>query len=145
MSHFNGLLHGAKVVLGVYSVLPRSRQNHSQYGLLHLQTHYLLSKSEDLTLSWSYNINGTLAYAKLFYIGDSQSKKLIALKPSVGSGDINMDAAFQDRFFLNISDTQALVKILAVQRSDKGTYRYEITNLDLVSISSDVEIIVLCE
>ena len=103
-------------------------------------------ESENITLLWQYNLNGTqLSYTKFFkMIGDGQSKKLIALKPSSSSA-VTVDSAFQDRFFFNISENRASVKILPLQRSDRGTYRYEVSNQDLFTISNDVKMTVLCE
>ncbi|RMX47201.1 hypothetical protein pdam_00023708 [Pocillopora damicornis] len=99
-------------------------------------------ENENLNLQWSYKIDGSLTFAKFFRIGDGRSEKLIALKSSSNSS-IDVDLAFRDRFIFNISNDQALVTLVAVQRSDSATYRLQIANQDLLEIDKDVKIRVL--
>lgn len=99
-------------------------------------------ENENLNLQWSYKIDGSLTFAKFFRIGDGRSEKLIALKSSSNSS-VDVDSAFRDRFIFNISNDQALVTLVAVQRSDSATYRLQIANQDLLEIDKDVKIRVL--
>ncbi|XP_022803692.1 uncharacterized protein LOC111341014 isoform X2 [Stylophora pistillata] len=100
-------------------------------------------ENENLDLHWRFNTGGSLTFAKFLLMGDDQSEKqLIALKSS-SNGSVNVDSAFRDRFIFNISNYQALVTLVAVQRYDSARYRFQIANQDLDRINNDVNIRVL--
>ncbi|PFX11518.1 lachesin-like [Stylophora pistillata] len=99
-------------------------------------------ENENLDLHWRFNTDGSLAFAKFLLIGDDQSEKLIALKSS-SNASVNVASAFRDRFIFNITNKQALVTLVAVQRSDSATYRFQIANQHLDEIDNDVNIRVL--
>lgn len=100
-----------------------------------------VTEGQNVTLSWSYNIAGTLQLAQLKKIYADGSTRLIVRKFS----NINptIASAFRDRFHVQIiSGTQTTLTITGIPRSDSGMYRYEISNDNLDSDQSDVEILV---
>ncbi|XP_022803747.1 peroxidasin homolog [Stylophora pistillata] len=99
-------------------------------------------ENENLDLHWRFKTDGLLAFAKFWLIGDDRLKKLIALKSS-SNGSVNVDPAFRDRFIFNISNNQALVTLVAVQRSDSAIYHFQLVNQHLDKIDNDVKITVL--
>ena len=63
----------------------------------------------------------------------------------VGANDIMVEAKYQDRFRANISDSQAWLKILRVQRSDEGMYEFRLEPGAGNTITSRLELIVHCK
>ena len=98
----------------------------------------IANETSDLTLMWKYNAVGSIIVATLDGVGDRIARR-------VGANDIEVEAKYQDRFRANISDSQAWLKILRVQRSDEGMYDFRLEPGDSGAISDQLELIVHCK
>ena len=100
-------------------------------------------EGQNLTLQWSYNLDGQAnAFTRIVNVtGGSQT----AVAVRSGNNNAIVTAGYENQFKASISDTEAILTILAVPRSvNEETYRLVIfatTN----SLTSDVGISVLCE
>ena len=84
----------------------------------------IANETSDLTLMWKYNAVGSIIIATFGSITGGGVGDRIARR--VGANDIMIEAKYQDRFRANISDSQAWLKILRVQRSDEGMYDFRL-------------------
>ena len=98
----------------------------------------IANETSDLTLMWKYNAVGSIIIATFDGVGDRIARK-------VAANDIEVEAKYQDRFRANISDSQAWLKILRVQRSDEGRYDFRLEPGDSSPISGQVELVVRCK
>ena len=98
----------------------------------------LPNETSDLTLMWKYNTFGPIIVATFDGVGDRIARR-------VGANDIEVEAKYQDRFRANISDSQAWLKILRVQRSDEGMYDFRLEPAAGNTISGQLELIVHCK
>ena len=66
----------------------------------------------------------------------------MGIAQSLGGGSTNVAQGFKERFLASITDSEAHLTILSVQRSDKGTYKFQAssTNFGVLSDSVDVEV-----
>ena len=103
----------------------------------------IANETSELTLTWKYNIAGSIILARFANIIGGGVKDRIARR--VGANDIIVEAKYQDRFRANISDSQAWLKILKVQRSDKGMYEFDVEPGTGNSFSDQLELIVHCK
>ena len=98
----------------------------------------IANETSDLTLMWKYNAVGSIIIATFDGVGDRIARK-------VAANDIEVEAKYQDRFRANISDSQAWLKILRVQRSDEGMYEFRLEPTAGNTFSGDLELIVHCK
>ena len=97
-------------------------------------------ETRNLTLVWEYTLDGSVAFAQFLNIIGGGSER-IARQLSQG-GSVNVDAKYQDRFTVVITDSQASLKIRGVQRSDQGKYRFSLSPTGSGNILHEVEVIV---
>ena len=98
----------------------------------------IANETSDLTLMWKYNAVGFILLATFGGDGNRIARR-------VGANDIIVEAKYQDRFRANISDSQAWLKILRVQRSDEGMYEFRLEPTAGNTFSGDLELIVHCK
>ena len=103
----------------------------------------IANETSDLTLMWKYNAVGSIIVATFGNIPGGGVSDRIARR--VGANDIEVEAKYQDRFRANISDSQAWLKILRVQRSDEGMYEFGLEPGAGFTISGQLELIVYCK
>ena len=103
----------------------------------------IANETSDLTLMWKYNAVGSIIVGTFGNItGDGVSDRIAR---RVGANDIEVEAKYQDRFRANISDSQAWLKILRVQRSDEGMYEFWLEPGTGNTISGQLRLIVHCK
>ena len=101
----------------------------------------IANETSDLTLMWKYNAVGSGILVATF---DHGVGGRIARK--IGANDVMVEAKYQDRFLSNVSESQAWLKILRVQRTDEGMYDFRLEpNVGGNSISDQLELIVHCK
>ena len=98
----------------------------------------IANETSDLTLMWTYNIVGSIIVATFDGVGDRIARR-------IGANDVVVEAKYQDRFRANISDSQAWLKILRVQRSDEGMYDFRMEPTAGDTISGQLRLIVHCK
>ena len=100
-------------------------------------------EGQNLTLQWSYNLDGqTHAFTSIADVTGG-SAKIVATRSGSSNGIII--GGYENQFEASISDAQAVLTILAVPRSVNGErYLLSIATLSN-SLTSNVEISVLCE
>ena len=98
-----------------------------------------VEEGDNITLRWTYNIDGTFRDSVFTSI---RTGSTIALKDSSG---LAVAAEFSDHVQVIISDSEAALTLLHVNRSDDGDYQYFIRNTDLRSTTSVVNVFVLCK
>ena len=98
----------------------------------------IANETSDLTLMWKYNPVGSIIVATFLGVGRRIARR-------VGANDIMVEANYQDRFRANISDSQAWLKILRVQRSDEGRYEFRLEPGAGETISGELRLIVQCK
>lgn len=103
----------------------------------------IANETSDLTLMWKYNAVGSIIVAAFVNTTGGGVGDRIARR--VGANDIMVEAKYQDRFRANISDSQAWLKILRVQRSDEGMYEFRLEPTAGNTFSGDLELIVHCK
>ena len=97
-------------------------------------------ETRDLTLVWEYTLDGSVLFAQFLNITDGGSER-IARQASQG-GSVDVEAKYQDRFTVVITDSQASLNIRGVQRSDQGKYRFTLSPTGSGDISDEAEVIV---
>ena len=74
-----------------------------------------VEETHDITLVWNYTLDGTVALAKFWNttggVNDEIARQF--------QGSTTVHSSYQERFRADISDTQARLTILKVQRSDR--------------------------
>ena len=83
----------------------------------------IANETSDLTLMWKYNVVSAIIVATFANITGGGGDRIAR---RVGANDIIVEVKRQDRFRANISDSQAWLKILRVQRSDEGMYNFRL-------------------
>ena len=104
----------------------------------------IANETSDLTLMWKYNAVSSIIVATFGNITGGGDDRIAR---RVGANDIIVEAKYQDRFRANISDSQAWLKILRVQRSDEGMYEFRLErgDGDGIPITDQLELIVRCK
>ncbi|XP_067032626.1 fibroblast growth factor receptor 3-like isoform X6 [Acropora muricata] len=97
-------------------------------------------EGKNFTLEWNYILNGTISYAQYVIVKGHGSDSLIGRR--FGPGCVTVQGGFQARFRANVTDTRAQLTILAVQRSDEGSYKLTILPTGAGSISELVTLVV---
>ena len=95
----------------------------------------------DLILVWEYTLDGSVLFAQFVNFTGSASGERIARQLSQG-GSVNVEAKYQDRFTVAITDSQASLKIRGVKSSDQGQYRFSLSPTGSGNIRHEVEVIV---
>ena len=102
----------------------------------------IANETSDLTLMWKYNAVGSIIVAMFGNITGGGNDRIAR---RVGVNGIIVEAKYQDRFRVNISDSQAWLKILRVQRSDEGMYNFGLEPGAGNTIFDQLELIVHCK
>ena len=97
-----------------------------------------VDEGDNITLRWTYNIDGTFRNS----VFELSTGETIALKD--GSG-LTVAPAFSGRVQVFISDSEATLTLLRVNRSDDKDYRYRIQNTAIQARASVVNIVVQCK
>ena len=97
-------------------------------------------ETRDLTLVWEYTLDGSVLLAQFLNVTGGGSER-IARQVSEG-GSVNVEAKYQDRFTVVITDSQASLKIRGVQSSDQGKYLFTLIPTGGGDILHEVEVIV---
>ena len=100
-------------------------------------------EGKKITLEWNYILDGTVHSAQYVIIKGHGSDSLIGQR--FGPGNVTAQGGFQARFRANVTDTRAQLTILAVQRSDEGSYKLTILPTGAGSISELVTLVVNCK
>ena len=99
---------------------------------------------QNLTLQWSYNLNGQANV--LTRIVNVTGGWVTTVASRLQTNDATVTAGFENQFIASISDTEAILTILAVPRSvNEEKYRLLILATINTLTSVDVDISVLCE
>ncbi|XP_067029796.1 opioid-binding protein/cell adhesion molecule-like isoform X2 [Acropora muricata] len=89
-------------------------------------------EGQNFTLEWTYTLDGSVGSAKVAVVNSDGTELLIGKKFDLGV--ITVEPNYQPRFRAQATDTTAKLTILAVQRSDAGTYRLNVLPTGLGSI-----------
>ena len=101
-------------------------------------------EGHNLTLHWSYDLDGQGNVITLISNVTGGSGKNVVSR--TGSSDAIVRAGYENQFIASISDTEAILTILAVPRSvNEEKYRLLILATINTLTSVDVDISVLCE
>ena len=102
-------------------------------------------EGQNLTLHWSYNLDGqSNEHARISKVTDESGTTTVVRRS--GSSDAIVSAGYENQFLASISDTEAILTILAVPRSGSGEkYSLVIFATNNILNSVIVEISVLCE
>ena len=98
-------------------------------------------ETHDVILVWNYTPDGTVAFVKFWNTAGGVNEE-IAMH---FQGSTTVYSGYQERFRADITDTQARLTILKVQRSDKGKYEVALTASGSGSLRHMVEVIVQCK
>ena len=101
------------------------------------------TEGQNLTLVWTYTLDGAVALAQFNIITESGSGLLIGKR--FGPGVITVEPEYQVRFRAQATDTRAELNIFAVQRSDEATYRLNVIPTGSGSLVQLVVLIVSCK
>ena len=99
-------------------------------------------ETHDITLVWNYTLDGTVALAKFFNVTGGVN---VEIGRRFGNSSTTVKSGFQERFRADISDTQAWLKIVRVQRSEQGQYAFDMSVNPIGTLRHVVEVIVQCK
>ena len=93
---------------------------------------------------WHYTLAASIALARFVNVTGAD-REVIATK--AGSGSTNVVPKYQGRFEADISNTQARLTILEVQRSDQGKYEFDLidSSVDAGQLNHGVDLTVQCK
>ena len=97
-----------------------------------------VDEGDNITLRWTYSIDGTFRDSRFLLV----TGETIAVKD--GSG-LTVAPAFSGHVQVFISDGEATLTLLHMNRSDDRGYQYIIQNTNLLSASSIVNVLVQCK
>lgn len=101
-----------------------------------------IEELHDITLVWNYTLDGTVILAS-FLRNTGGGIKEIARKQN---GMTTVIPSFQGRFSANVTNTQAWLKIVGVQRTDDGKYEFELTPSTIGKrLQHEVTVVVKCK
>lgn len=101
-----------------------------------------VEEKQDITLIWKYTLNGQLGSAQFSNVTGGGD---VLIGKTFSTGSINVQSKYQERFRADISNTQARLTILTVQRSDQGQYEFELLPTGAGKLNHVVEVIVKCK
>ena len=96
-------------------------------------------ETRDLTLVWEYTLDGSVLLAQFFNITGGGNERIARLSQG---GSVNVEAKYQDRFTVVITDSQASLTIRGVESSDQGKYRFTLSPTGSGNILDEVDVIV---
>ena len=85
----------------------------------------IATEAQDLTLVWNYTLGGSVFLGRIFIISDGKEDE-IARRELNSPTNVQEKYKLQGRFYANISDTHAWLRILQVQQSDGGQYAFSL-------------------
>lgn len=100
-------------------------------------------EGQNLTLEWTYTVDGSLGSAKFAIVNDDGSE--LVFWKIFDNGIISIKPEYQERFKAKATDTRAELTILAAQRSDEATYRFNILPTGDGSILEEVILVINCK
>ena len=100
-------------------------------------------EGRDLTLEWTYTVDGTVLLLQFLNVSDSGVPDLIA--KGIGLGNAPSVPEYQARFKAQATNTRAELKILKVQRSDQSIYRVDVAPSGLGTLTHSVAVFVQCK
>lgn len=100
-------------------------------------------EGQNLTLVWTYTLDGTVGIARFHIITESRSELLIGKK--FGPGVMIVQPEYQSRFRAQATNTRAELGISPVQRSDEATYTMNVIPIGSGSLAQSVVLIVSCK
>lgn len=86
-------------------------------------TPLFIEELHDITLVWNYTLDGTVILATFLRNTGGGIEEIARKLNSMTT----VSPSFQGRFSANITNTQAWLKIVRVQRSDDGKYGFDLT------------------
>ena len=98
-------------------------------------------ETRDLTLVWEYTLDGSVLFAQFLNVTGGGSGERIA-RQVFQVGNVIVEAKYQDRLTVVITNSQASLKIRGVQSSDQGKYQFSLSPTGSGSILHEVEVIV---
>ena len=101
-------------------------------------------EGQNLTLQWNYNLTGQAnAFTRIIKVSGGSETGVASRS---GTAIATVAAGYENQFIASISDTEAILTILAVPRSvNEEKYRLLILAASNTLTSVDVDISVLCE
>ena len=99
----------------------------------------VIEEMHNLTLVWTYTLSHPIGSAKF---ANATNDEGIAAK--FGNGNTEVTNKYKERFRAVITNSQAELTILRVQRSDQGNYEFELTTTNVDTLSDRVQVIVQC-
>lgn len=99
-------------------------------------------EGESVTLKWTYNIGGGGFREAEF---DTQAEGVTFVVDRFRQEPVAINSAFAGRVTANITETNASITFLAVNRNDSGTYTFKIENEDRRGVQRRLDIDVQCE
>ena len=100
-------------------------------------------EGQNLTLRWTYTLDGTVGFAQFF--NASCSGPNAAIGRIFGPGIITMEPKYQGRFTGHVTNTRAELTILSAQRSDQSTYKISVFPTGSGSLVHQVDVFVQCK
>ena len=102
----------------------------------------LVEEKKPVTLVWDYTLGGSITVARFLNVTGGGNERIASRS---GGGNTSVVDKYQDRFEADISNTQARLTILTVQRSDQGKYEFDLLDVNVDNIKHTVEVIVQCK
>ena len=100
-------------------------------------------EGQEITLVWTYTLDGTVRFANFVNVTGGGSDSIARIFS--GTGSLYIESKHQGRFEAQVSNTQAQLTNLRVQRSDQGMYRLNVSPTGRGTLMGDVELIVHCK
>ena len=97
-------------------------------------------RGQNLTLEFTYTLDGSFGSAKVAIVKDDGSESLIG--KSFEPGILTIEPEYQNRFKAKATDTRVELTILTVQTSDEDTYRFNVLPTGVGSILKEVTLVV---
>ena len=105
-------------------------------------------ENDNITLQWTYTLDGSpLDDVEVIFTPDSPSLSAQRVARYRSGGTTEVASNLQDRFVVNLTDSQSTMTILRSQRSDSGTYELAVSPDDFaaIAIKDAVKISVKCK
>ena len=99
-------------------------------------------EGQNFTLKWNYSFGGSFVLAQ--FVNNTASAN-DEIGKAFAPGSINVNSKYQARFRGQATNTEAELTILAVLRSDKGNYGFELISTGSSTLNDGVDVIVLCK
>ena len=100
-------------------------------------------EGKNFTLQWIYSLDGTIGLVQFAIVNDDGTDTNFGR--SFSPGTVTILGRFQVRFKAQATETRAELTILAVQRSDEGTFKFTLLPTGTGSISEPVILVVNCK